>query len=69
MYVVTGFGCNGFFYIVRTIMLTVADCFPVQYLITRTREKLPRSDHIGNVEAEDKLVAWLEEQLRMHGLV
>jgi hypothetical protein len=39
-----------------------------QYFIPYAHEALPRSDHVNNIEAEDKLVAWLEEQLNAHGL-
>jgi len=39
------------------------------YLSAWARQAKPRSDHVNNVEAEDRLIAWLEEQLRMHNVL
>lgn len=39
------------------------------YLAPWARVKNPRSDHVGNIQAEDKLIAWLEEQLRTNSVL
>ncbi len=41
---------------------------PQQYFAPWARIKVPRTDHIDNVEAEDKLISWLEEQLKVNNM-
>ncbi|KIM31765.1 hypothetical protein M408DRAFT_237931 [Serendipita vermifera MAFF 305830] len=43
--------------------------FNGKYLGPWARVKNPRSDHVGNIQAEDKLITWLEEQIRIHNRV
>jgi hypothetical protein len=43
--------------------------FDLQFFAPWGRESTPRSDHINNTVAEDKLIAWLEEQIRVQNIL